>query len=45
LSQAVARGYKDAVQMKKDDELKALRERDDFKNLLAELEAANAKKP
>jgi serine/threonine-protein kinase len=45
LQQAVAKGYKDAEQMKKDDDLKALRERDDFKKLVAELEAANAKKP
>jgi hypothetical protein len=31
--------------MKKDDDLKALRGRDDFKKLVAELEAAKAKKP
>ena len=30
--------------MKKDDQLSALRRREDFKKLLAELEAANAKR-
>jgi serine/threonine protein kinase/tetratricopeptide (TPR) repeat protein len=45
LQQAVAKGYKDVDHMKKDDDLKALRELDDFKKLVAELEAANAKKP
>jgi tetratricopeptide (TPR) repeat protein len=39
LRQAVAKGWKDAEHTKKDDGLKALRERDDFKKLLAELEA------
>jgi serine/threonine protein kinase/Flp pilus assembly protein TadD len=43
LQQAVAKGWKDAEHMRKDDDLKALRERDDIKKLLAELEA-NAKK-
>jgi tetratricopeptide (TPR) repeat protein len=38
LRQAVAKGYKDAEHMKSDHDLKALRERDDFKKLLAELE-------
>jgi tetratricopeptide (TPR) repeat protein len=38
LGQAVAKGYKDAEHMKNDDDLKALRGRDDFKKLLAELE-------
>jgi len=38
LQQAVARGYKDAEHLKKDDDLKALRQRDDFKKLVAELE-------
>jgi serine/threonine protein kinase/tetratricopeptide (TPR) repeat protein len=38
LRQAVARGYKDAEHMKKDDDLETLRQRDDFKKLLAELE-------
>src|SRR5262249_3203247 len=48
LQQAVAKGWKDAGHMKKDDDLKALRDRDDFKKLLAELEAtkdAPPKKP
>jgi serine/threonine protein kinase/tetratricopeptide (TPR) repeat protein len=44
LQQAVAKGWKDAEHMKKDDDLKALREREDFKKLVSELEAANAKK-
>jgi hypothetical protein len=44
LQQAVAKGFKDADHMKKDDDLKALRERDDFKKLVMELEAAKAKK-
>jgi hypothetical protein len=43
LQQAVAKGYNDAEHMKKDDDLKSLRERDDFKKLLAELEASKAK--
>jgi serine/threonine protein kinase len=38
LMRAVAKGYKDAEHRKKDDDLKALRERDDFKKLLADLE-------
>jgi tetratricopeptide (TPR) repeat protein len=38
LRQAVAKGFKDAEHMKKDEDLKALRQRDDFKGLLAELE-------
>jgi tetratricopeptide (TPR) repeat protein len=38
LRQAVAKGFKDADHMKNDDDLKALRGRDDFKKLLAELE-------
>ncbi len=37
--QAVAAGYKDAAHIKQDKDLGALRERDDFKALLAELEA------
>jgi serine/threonine protein kinase/Tfp pilus assembly protein PilF len=39
LRQAVAKGYKDVEHMKMDEDLKALRLRDDFKKLLAELEA------
>jgi hypothetical protein len=38
LKDAVAKGYKDALHMRKDKDLDALRERDDFKKLLAELE-------
>jgi hypothetical protein len=45
LRQAVAKGWKNAEHMKQDDDLKALREREDFKKLMAELEAANKKKP
>jgi tetratricopeptide (TPR) repeat protein len=45
LQQAIAKGFKNAEHMKKDDDLKALREREDFKKLLSELEAAAAKKP
>ena len=44
-AKAVSKGFDDAEHMKQDDDLKALRGRDDFKKLLAELEAANAKKP
>jgi serine/threonine protein kinase/tetratricopeptide (TPR) repeat protein len=40
LRKAVAKGYKDAAQMKKDADLDALRQRDDFQKLLADLEAA-----
>jgi serine/threonine-protein kinase len=43
LRDAVAAGYKDHVHMKKDTDLDSLRQRDDFKKLLAELEA-NAQK-
>ena len=39
LHKAVAAGFKDAEHMKKDKDLDALREREDFKKLLAELEA------
>jgi hypothetical protein len=38
LKQAVAAGYKDAAQMRQDKDLDPLRERDDFKKLLVELE-------
>jgi tetratricopeptide (TPR) repeat protein len=44
LRQAIAKGYKDAEHMKKDDDLKALRGREDFKKLMAELEAGKEKK-
>ena len=43
LQQAVNAGYKDAAHMKKDTDLDPLREREDFKKLLAELEAAKEK--
>jgi tetratricopeptide (TPR) repeat protein len=38
LRQAVAKGYKEAAHMKKDKDLDALRDREDFKRLVAELE-------
>jgi len=44
LRQAVAKGYKDVAQMKKDTDLDALRPRDDFKKLVADLEAATKPK-
>jgi serine/threonine protein kinase/tetratricopeptide (TPR) repeat protein len=44
LKKAIAAGYKNAQLMKTDPDLAALRERDDFKKLLADLEAENAKK-
>jgi hypothetical protein len=39
LRQAIAHGFKDAAHMKKDSDLEPLRLRDDFKKLVAELEA------
>jgi tetratricopeptide (TPR) repeat protein len=39
LRQAVAKGFNDAEHMKKDDDLNALREREDFRKLLDELAA------
>ena len=39
LHQAVKAGFKHAAHMKKNAELDALRDREDFKKLLAELEA------
>jgi hypothetical protein len=44
LRQAIAKGYKDAAHMKQDTDLDALRQRDDFKKLLADLEAATKPK-
>jgi serine/threonine-protein kinase len=41
LRQAVAKGYKDSEKLKKDEDLKALRQREDFQKLLQELEKAN----
>jgi hypothetical protein len=38
LKQAIAMGYKDVAHLKKDTDLDALRQRDDFKALLKELE-------
>jgi hypothetical protein len=38
LTKAVAAGFKDAAHMKKDTDLDALRSREDFKKLMAELE-------
>src|SRR5262249_55952341 len=43
LQQAVAKGCKKEERMKKDEDLKGLRERDDFKKLVTEMEAAKAK--
>jgi hypothetical protein len=40
LRAAAAKGYKDDARMGKDDDLAPLRERDDFKKLLAELKAS-----
>jgi tetratricopeptide (TPR) repeat protein len=39
LRQAVAKGYKDSAHMKKDKDLDALRDNEDFKRLVTELEA------
>ena len=39
LRRAVTAGFNDAKHMKKDSDLDALRERDDFKKLIADLEA------
>ena len=44
LHKAVQAGYKDAAHMKKDTDLDPLRERADFKKLVAELEAKAEKK-
>jgi hypothetical protein len=44
LRDAVAKGYKDAARMKEDKDLAPLRDRDDFKKLLAELEGSKEKK-
>jgi tetratricopeptide (TPR) repeat protein len=43
LKQAVAAGYKDLANMQKDKDLDALRQREDFKKLMAELVAGEAK--
>jgi hypothetical protein len=44
LRKAVDRGYRDAAHVKTDTDLDAVRSRDDFKKLLAELEAAGKPK-
>ena len=44
LQQAVAAGYKDVAHMMKDADLDPLRERQDFKKLMADLEVKAAKK-
>jgi hypothetical protein len=44
LKRAVASGWKNAQLLKTDPDLAALRNRDDFKQLIADLEAENAKK-
>ena len=38
LRDAVSKGYKDVVHIKKDTDLDPLRQRDDFQKLVAELE-------
>ena len=45
LKQAVAKGYKDVAHLKSDTDLDALRQRDDFKLLLKELEAMKPAAP
>jgi hypothetical protein len=45
LQKAVKAGYKDTAHMKKDPDLDPLRDREDFKKLLAELEAKSQKPP
>ena len=45
LQQAVAKSYKDVAHMKKDRDLDALRQRDDFKALLKELETEPPEPP
>jgi hypothetical protein len=47
LNQAVKAGFRDAVQFKQDNDLSSLRDRDDFKKLIAELTNGKqaAKKP
>src|SRR5207249_3779480 len=45
LKEAIARGWKDAAHMKKDTDLDPLRQREDFKTMLAELEKAATPRP
>ena len=42
LRDAIAKGFKDVAHMKKDTDLHPLRQREDFKKLVAELEKKNA---
>jgi hypothetical protein len=44
LQEAVKIGYKDLARMKKDPDLESLRQREEFKKLLAELEAGSRRK-
>jgi hypothetical protein len=44
LQQAVAKGYQDAAHLKQDTDLAPLRDREDFKKLLAEVEQQAEKK-
>jgi len=44
LKQAVAKGYNDPAHLKQDTDLTALREREDFKKLLAQVEAQGKEK-
>lgn len=44
LRQAIAKGFKDVAHVKRDPDLDALRQREDFKKLIAELEAEQEKK-
>ena len=45
LRDAVAKGYKDAAHLKTDKDLDPIREREDFKKVVAELEAAKEAPP
>ena len=45
LTKAVAAGYADAAHLKADDDFAALRTRDDFKQLVADLEKKSPPKP
>jgi tetratricopeptide (TPR) repeat protein len=45
LRQALAKGYKDIAHLQKDKDLEPLRDRDDFKKLLAEVESKSTKSP
>jgi hypothetical protein len=45
LKQAVAAGYHDFARLKTDKDLDALHDRQDFRDLVAELEAAKARRP